>query len=222
MMPACVEIPAGRFLMGGSPDDKFANATEYPPTEVAFKQSFFLSRDPVTVAHWSACPHTTAQAEDPTLPVTRITWDEAVGYCEWLTDVSGESWRLPHEAEWEYACRAGTTTPFSTGNMIEPEQANYLYEETGKRIGSGKLTEPGKYPPNSFGLNDMHGNVCEWTADSWRPSLDPSAPADPNRKAIRGGAWDYLPRMLRSSWRDGIPPQTRRDNLGFRVLKEAS
>lgn len=222
MMPACVEIPPGRFLMGGSPDDKFANATEFPPVEVTIGNTFFLSRDPVTVSYWSACPYTADRHSDPTLPVTQISWNEAVQYCEWLSDTSGEVWRLPEEEEWEYACRAGTSTPFSTGSMIEPGQANYLYGESGERVGFASRSEPGQYPPNPFGLNDMHGNVCEWTASSWRASYEFSSPTDPHRKTIRGGAWDYLPRMLRSSWRDGLPHNTRRDNLGFRVLREAS
>lgn len=222
MMPACVEIPPGRFLMGGSPDDKFANATEYPRVEVTIANSFFLSTDPVSVSYWSACPYTYTSESDPNLPVTRVSWDDAVSYCDWLSEISGDTWRLPEEQEWEYACRAGTTTPFSTGDMIEPDQANYLYSEYGETVGIGSLSAPGSYAPNPFGLHDMHGNVCEWTATSWSSTNDSSSPLDSERKTIRGGGWDYLPRMLRSSWRDGVPHYTRRDNLGFRVLREAS
>ena len=219
MIPECVEIPPGKFLFGGSPNDKFVNATECPATEVIIGHAFFLTRDPITGLQWSACPHFSPVEKDPALPITRVSWDDAVAYSDWLSESSGEIWRLPNEREWEYACRAGSTDPFSTGDSISPDQANFLYEETGERIGLGRLTAPGHFPSNAFGLNDMHGNVCEWTIDSWCSSYD-STDSDPDRKTIRGGSWDYLPRMLRSSWRDGVPRETRRDNLGFRLLKE--
>jgi formylglycine-generating enzyme required for sulfatase activity len=142
-----------------------------------------------------------------------------------LTLATGIPFRLPSEAEWEYACRAGSSTVFPDGGNLAPDQANYLYDESGETIGPGALTPRGVYPPNAFGLRDMLGNVCEWTADVWHPDFH-GAPTDgsprfdgetPDRRVIRGGAWDHLPRVLRASWRDWAPESARWDNLGFRI-----
>lgn len=221
-IPPCVEIPAGRFRRGGSSEDKFANASELPQVECEIPEPFRMGAGPVTRREWqeSGLPPNPTNGENPALPVVGITWHEAVAYCEWLTRETGDRWRLPTETEWEYACRAGTETPFHTGVMIDLSQANFLYGEDGSRIGKGAPVLAGSCPPNGFGLFDMHGNVSEWTADPWRPSYLEEAMADPERRVIRGGAWDYLPRLLRSSWRDCAAPGTRRDNLGFRVLCE--
>jgi formylglycine-generating enzyme required for sulfatase activity len=156
--------------------------------------------------------------------VVRVNWHEAGAYCNWLTEQTGHEYRLPSEAEWEYACRAGSTGPFAVGDEITPAQANFLYDESGIRIGIGRRSRVGRYAPNAFGLCDLHGNVSEWTADSWHAGY-PGAPedgrawiepADP-RRVVRGGAWDYLPRLLRSAWRDRRPVDHRADNIGFRV-----
>jgi formylglycine-generating enzyme required for sulfatase activity len=131
---------------------------------------------------------------------------------------------LPSEAEWEFACRAGSRAPFGFGNEISVDEANFYYDENGTRVGRGCRSKVGNFPPNYFGLHDMHGNVCEWVTDSWHPNYkgapgDGSPWVDPsnNRRAIRGGAWDYLPRLLRSSWRDWRDSDRRADNIGFRV-----
>lgn len=220
MIPPCLEIPAGRCVRGGGPDDKFVNATELPRGEIVIERPFRLSICPITVGDWQAWKQNGRGDCNPDLPVTRISWYEAKAYCEWLSQRSGKLWRLPTEIEWEYACRAGTDSPFFTGSMIEVSQANFLYAEDGRRVGVGELLPVGCYEANAFGLHDMHGNVCEWTGDLWRPTLADDSPPDPGRRAVRGGAWDYLPRMLRSSWRDALPPETKRDNLGFRVVTE--
>ena len=220
MIPACIEIPAGRFVRGGSQDDKFTSATELPRSEIHIERPFRMSICPITVGDWQAWKQIGRGDCNPDLPVTRISWLEAKAYCDWLSGRSGKVWRMPTEIEWEYACRAGTSTPFHTGEMIDTTQANFLYAEDGSRVGVGEMLPVACYQANAFGLHDMHGNVCEWMCDPWRPSHAPDAPVDPSRRAARGGAWDYLPRMLRSSWRDAIDPGTRRDNLGFRVVTE--
>ncbi|MCB1228928.1 MAG: formylglycine-generating enzyme family protein [Verrucomicrobiae bacterium] len=220
MIPACIEIPAGRSVRGGGPDDKFVNATELPRGEIVIDQPFRMSICPITVEDWQAWKQNGRGDCNPELPVTRVSWFDAVGYCEWLTEKSGKIWRLPTESEWEYACRGGTETPFHTGMMIETAQANFLYSEDGRRVGPGQLLPVGCYDANPFGLHDMHGNVSEWTADNWRSNWSDEAVGDDTRRVVRGGAWDYLPRMLRSSWRDALRPETRRDNLGFRVVTE--
>ena len=148
--------------------------------------------------------------------MAEVSWEDAVAYCSWLSRETRRACRLPTEAEWEYACRAGTRTPFPAGADLTPAHANFLYAENGERIGPGARTRVGTYPANAFGLHDLHGNVCEWVADAWRPGLA-DAPADLSRRVIRGGGWDYLPRLLRSAWRDGLPLTTPRDNLGLRV-----
>ncbi len=207
-----VAIPAGRFLMGTAGEDRFANSTERPAHAVVFDQPFKVSRFPVTEALWARFR---GAGTGSLLPVTRVSWHEACEFVTWLAAATGRGFRLLTEAEWEYCCRAGSTSLFAFGDTLEPAQANYLYDEHGFKVGPGRRTSPGSYQPNGFGLEDMHGNVCEWVADAWRPSYD--AAPDEEFRVIRGGAWDYMPRLLRSAWRDFAPPGTRRDNLGFRV-----
>ena len=219
-----VELVAGEFIMGENDGDKFATDTERPAHPVTITNNFALSSFPVTVGEFRKfCPgHAQDEADD--LPVVRVNWYEAAAFCEWLTLESGRNFRLPTEAEWEFACRAGSRTPFAPGDEILPGQANYLYDENGRRIGTGRRTPAGHYAPNAFGIFDLHGNVCEWVADAWHPDYH-GAPADgrawteadTGRRVIRGGAWDYLPRLLRSAWRDWRPADCRADNIGFRV-----
>jgi formylglycine-generating enzyme required for sulfatase activity len=220
-----ITIPAGEYLMGGSLNDKFANNTERPAHRVAVA-SFAMGRWPVTVAEYRAAFPEHAADDDLELPVANVNWDEAHAYRDWLGSATGRRYRLPSEAEWEYACRAGSSGPFAFGAEITPANANYFYSESGERIGPGRRTRGGNYPANAFGLYDLHGNVSEWTGDIWHPNyigapLNGSAwveGGDSSRRVIRGGAWDYLPRLLRSAWRDGIAAGCRRDNIGFRVV----
>jgi formylglycine-generating enzyme required for sulfatase activity len=213
--PWMIALPAGEFTMGASADDKFANDTERPARSVTVA-AFALGRAPVTVAEFRAFSPGHAVGENDAWPVANVSWQDAADYCAWLSGETRRAVRLPTEAEWEYACRAGTRTPFSTGADITTADANFLYRENGERVGPGARTPVGAYPANAFGLHDLHGNVCEWTADPWRASYA-DQPPDSTRRVIRGGGWDYLPRLLRSAWRDALPLDTRRDNVGFRV-----
>lgn len=197
-----VRIPAGSFVMGCVAEDKFANGHELPRRTVEVA-AFEMSRHPVV--------------DEAGLPRVNVSWDEAVNYCSEL----GEGYRLPSEEEWEYACRAGSTTAYPTGDLPDPQQVNFLYDELGNRVGPGLLLPAGWGECNAFGLHDMLGNVCEWVGESWRPNYTDLA-EDPDLKVIRGGAWDYLPRLLRSSWRDGLARTVRRDNVGFRVARDLS
>jgi formylglycine-generating enzyme required for sulfatase activity len=217
-------IPAGEFVMGESDADKFANDTERPRHGVRFAQAFRMAAFPVTNGEFRQYVADFAAEESDDLPAVNMSWREAAGYCAWLAAKTEERVRLPSEAEWEYACRAGTRTPFHTGIEITPADANFLYDEHGFRIGRGTRTPAGTFAPNAFGLESMHGDVCEWCADTWHPTYH-GAPGDGSawtgagtRRVIRGGAWDYLPRLLRSSWRDALPETTRRDNVGFRIV----
>lgn len=222
-MTEFVEIPSGTFLMGENPDDKFTNDTERPRHEVRVK-AFLLAVTPVTVREFRKFSpgHEPSCAED--WPVASVTWEEAAAYAHFCVC------RLPSEAEWEYAARAGAATPFPWGDTITPAQANFYYEENGNRIGLGHRTPVGAYPANGFGVCDVVGNVCEWTADVWHSGYD-GAPADGSAssdggragwRVLRGGAWDYLPRLLRVSWRDALPQTSRRDNVGFRLARDLS
>jgi formylglycine-generating enzyme required for sulfatase activity len=223
--PPVIGIPAGEFVMGETADDKFATDTERPAHRVVFARPFHIGRFPVTVGEYRAFAFAGSGDEDPRLPAVRVSWNDARAYCGWLAGETGLPYRLPTEAEWEYACRAGTRSPFSTGDEILPAQANFLYSEEGERIGPGVRVPVGSHPANAFGIHDLHGNVCEWVEDAWHPDYagapsDGSAwtkAGDPDRRVVRGGAWDYLPRLLRSAWRDGLPAGIRRDNVGFRV-----
>ena len=222
--PELVPLLPGEFTMGESPEDKFANDTERPAHRVRIPPGVLLGRSPVTTGEYRAFRPAHAPGEVADLPTVGVTWHDAMAYCAWLAERTGLPFRLPTEAEWEYACRAGSATPFACGTEITPADANYFYSESGERIGPGCRTPVGRYPANAFGFHDLHGNVCEWTADVWHPDYT-GAPADgsarlggdPGHRTIRGGAWDYLPRLLRSSWRDSLPAHRHRDNLGFRV-----
>jgi formylglycine-generating enzyme required for sulfatase activity len=223
--PWMATLPVGEFTMGDTSGDKFTNDTERPAHRVRIEGRLAIGAVPVTVEEFRAFQPGHSPADAPDLPVVGVTWHEAQAYCAWLTSIAGRHYRLPSEAEWEYACRAGSSRPFSFGDEITPEDANFLYSEYGELIGPGVRTPVGAYAANAFGLRDLHGNVCEWTQDVWHPNyLD--APADGSewigggsigRRVLRGGAWDYLPRLLRSAWRDSLPADQSRDNVGFRV-----
>jgi formylglycine-generating enzyme required for sulfatase activity len=222
--PRMIVLPPGEFMMGENASDKFANDTERPAHCIKFSKRFALGKFPVTTGEFRAFRPEHFPNDDEHLPVVQVNWHDAAAYCEWLAEKMDRPYRLPSEAEWEFACRAGSHTPFSSGNGITTALANFLYDENGLRTGVGRRTPVGSYPANPFGLHDFHGNVCEWVADTWHPDYA-GAPADGSAwndshhdsRVIRGGAWDYLPSLLRSSWRDRRDANFRSDNLGFRV-----
>ena len=227
--PLMVDLPAGEFVMGENDGDKFANDTERPAHRVQIPPGLALGCFPVTAGEFRHFRPAHAPDDADDLPVVHVNWHDARAYCDWLRERTSRAYRLPTEAEWEFACRAGSRTPFSCGDEITPDAANFLLDEYGARIGVGRRTAVGSYPPNRFGLCDLHGNVCEWVEDTWHPNYH-GAPADgmawtgagDDRHVVRGGAWDYLPRLLRSSWRDWRPADHRADNLGFRVAAVAA
>lgn len=227
--PEMVLIPQGTFLMGGIAEDKFVSAVELPQHEVVFEKPFSLAKTPVTRRQWIGLMGSLPTGElgglNPDCPVTHVTFPEVMAYLRELNITFGQDYRLPSESEWEYACRAGSSSVFSNTNQIDVSDANFLYNEHGLQVGIGQRTPVGHYPANSHGILDLLGNVCEWTADVWHPNFQ-NAPCDGSAwiyggktacRAIRGGAWDHLPRVLRASWRDWAPEQARWDNLGFRV-----
>ena len=227
--PAMVRIPSGEFLMGGLPEDKFITAVELPRHLVVIGSDFEMSRGMVTREEWRAVmgslPPSTVEDD---CPVVGVDFAGVLEFLDRLSNSSGSAYRLPSEAEWEYACRAGSGSIFPQGFNLASCDANFLYDERGQAIGVGMLTPAGRFPANEFGMFDMLGNACEWTADPWHAGYD-GAPSDgqvwadggkPGFRVIRGGGWDHLPRVLRSSWRDWAPESARWDNLGFRVVRD--
>jgi eukaryotic-like serine/threonine-protein kinase len=174
-------------------------------------------------------------------PAEQVSWHDAVAFCQHLSEKLGNQYCLPSEVEWEYACRAGTQTPFYFGETITTKLANYRgidWEEyQGKtypgNYGKGpkgkyreQTTPVGEFPPNGFGLYDMHGNVSEWCADHWHESYQGS-PADGSAwlskndndsRLLRGGSWHYFPWRCRSAYRSFSAPVSRYNTLGFRVV----
>jgi formylglycine-generating enzyme required for sulfatase activity len=233
-LPEVVRISTGKFWIGSDPEqDKFASPVEQPRQLIHIAHSFAIGRYPITFHEWDEYAQ-----QNPDLrvvddggfgrgrqPVIGVCWDEAMGYANWLSTVTGRRYRLPSEAEWEYCCRAGSSDIFAPGNSISPDDANFLYLDFGDRPGLGRPTPVGSYPANAFGLFDMHGNVVELVEDGWfgdyvSMSLDGRARRvgeDVPLRVVRGGGWDGLPRILRCAFRDWIHRQARYDNVGFRV-----
>ncbi|MGB3516029.1 MAG: formylglycine-generating enzyme family protein, partial [Elainellaceae cyanobacterium] len=233
-----VAIPSGRFLMG-SPEGEGDNR-ERPQHQVTVPP-FFMGRYPITQAQWqsvAAMPKVEKDLEtDPSrfkgdmCPVERVSWEDAMEFCARLSAHTGRSYGLPSEAEWEYACRAGTTTPFHFGETISPEVANYRGTSTygdGPKGEYREETTPVAYfgVANTFGLCDMHGNVWEWCLDSWHGNYE-GAPTDESAwdagrardtRVRRGGSWNFDPRNCRSAYRGISYPANRYDYFGFRVV----
>lgn len=176
------------------------------PSRLELKRDLWVSNTPVTEQQWLS--HF-GQISESTLPITKVSYEEAFEFATSTKGPEGQACRLLTSEEWEYACRAGTDTVFHYGDSIDKSQANFLYSEEPEKIGPDGPTPVKSYPPNGYGLYDMHGNVCEWTSTHSQTG-----------RIIRGGAWDYLPRLLRSSWWASLQPQTKRDNLGFRIAVE--
>ncbi|NJM77641.1 MAG: SUMF1/EgtB/PvdO family nonheme iron enzyme [Acaryochloridaceae cyanobacterium RU_4_10] len=234
-----VSIPSGSFLMGSPSTEKERTDSEGPQHPVTVSE-FFMGKYPVTQAQWkavAALPQVkqylksdSACFKGADLPIERVSWNEAVEFCTRLSKQTGQHYRLPSEAEWEYACRAGTTTPFHFGETLTPDLANcaenYTYARGPKGKYLGQTTKVGIFPPNVFGLFDMHGNVWEWCQDLWHANyqkapLDGSAWLNKNDNSyylMRGGAWNLNPRHCRSACRGNDNPDFRSSGLGFRVV----
>lgn len=162
-------------------------------------------------------------SKDDNLPVEQVRWHQAVEFCKRLSKHTGKNYHLPSEAQWEYACRAGTETPYHYGNKITTELANYARAV-------GQTTSVGTYPPNRWGLYDMHGNVEEWCQDYWHENYV-NAPlegqawmknGDSSRRVVRSSSWIYFANSCRSAFRYGTEPIAISDSLGFRVCCSAS
>ncbi|MGE0699316.1 MAG: SUMF1/EgtB/PvdO family nonheme iron enzyme [Hyphomicrobiaceae bacterium] len=252
--PEMVVVPPGRFVMGADcavdrPDEAG------PRHDVTIERPIAVGRHAVTLAEFSAFVEATGRRIEPSMftceedrwherrgrsfltpgvvqsphhPAVGVSWHDANAYCAWLTEMTGTRYRLLSEAEWEYCCRAGSTTPYSWGARITPSLANYDDVGEGCRTGrerAHQATAPvGAYPGNAWGLCQMHGNVWEWCGDDWHDSYD-GAPADgsvwtggdADLRVLRGGSWMSVPTLLRSATRNKESPDTRMSTIGFRV-----
>jgi formylglycine-generating enzyme required for sulfatase activity len=220
--PELVSIEPGTFIMGSEEND-----SEKPPHEVTIGYRFAIGKYPVTFAEYDAfCEATERQKPDDSgwgrerRPVINVSWDDAKAYVAWLSETAGKPYRLPTEAEWEYCCRAGTTTPYSCGDKITEKDANI----DGK---VGKTSEVGAYPANPWGFQDMHGNVWEWVEDVWHENYE-GAPddggawtegRDQGGRVMRGGSWSIHPDLCRSADRSRDLIGNRGRDIGFRVAR---
>ncbi|WP_242032368.1 SUMF1/EgtB/PvdO family nonheme iron enzyme [Aphanizomenon flos-aquae] len=243
-----VAIPGGTFIMGSPPEELEHQEDESPQHSVTV-QPFFMGKYQVTQAQWRFVAHLPQVNKelnpDPSnfkgdgstsltnhRPVEQVSWEDAVEFCDRLSQYTGRTYRLPSEAEWEYACRAGTTTPFHFGETITTDlvnyNGNYTYGQGSKGVYRKETTEVGSFGvANNFGLYDMHGNVWEWCQDDWHSDyegapIDGSAwlnnEEDNNGKLLRGGSWDSLPEYCRSAFRYLSDLDDLNGHLGFRVV----
>jgi formylglycine-generating enzyme required for sulfatase activity len=236
---AMAPIPGGCFQMGSPEDEPERDADEGPAHRVCVKP-FEIGRHEVTFDDWDACvtdggcPH---RPDDEgwgrgKRPAINISWDDIQDYIRWLNASTGKQFRLPTEAEWEYAARAGTTTPYSSGKCLHTKQANYdgtfPYSdcEVSEDVDLHKTVPVGSYQPNPWGLYDIHGNVNELTQDCWNDGYagaptDGTAWLDGNcsRRVIRSGSWYGYAVQLRSAYRCRSGPGLRHRSLGFRLAR---
>jgi len=232
-----VLINGGTFLMGSPIDERGRSNNEGPQRQITVS-SFFIGKFPVTQAEYQEVTGTNPSTfKGQNLPVEEISWFDAVEFCnkrsilegltpayiitgsnvQWIRDANG--YRLPTEAEWEYACRADTQTPFYSGNSVN---------DAGWHSGnSGRRTNPvGEKQPNSWGLYDMHGNVLEWCWDwlgdyTGNSQTDPQGPSSGTSRVYRGGCWRFESHQLRSAYRFGNNPNLRTFFTGFRLVRNA-
>ncbi|PSN18731.1 hypothetical protein C7271_11030, partial [filamentous cyanobacterium CCP5] len=206
-----VAIPGGEFLMG-SPEGEVGEIDETPQHQVRVS-NFFMGKYTVTQAQYQeVVGQNPSKFLGKNRPVEQVSWKAAIAFCEALSQRTGREYRVPTEAEWEYACRAGTTTPFHFGETITPDLANYAsgrrYKSGPKGKYRGETTDVGSFSPNAFGLYDMHGNVCEWCIwygnyeDTPKKYFTFSPLNELSKRVKRGGSWLNNPWYCRSSYRD--------------------
>ncbi|HWU04419.1 MAG TPA: formylglycine-generating enzyme family protein [Novosphingobium sp.] len=237
-LPEMVVLPAGSYMMGSTPEEHrrtgvipLFDKMEGPVHKVTIGYTFAVGRYSVTFAQWDACvadggcggyrPGDDGWGRGRR-PVIHVNYDQAMSYVAWISKKTGQHYRLLSEAEWEYAARAGTTTPYFFGETITPDDASYGNNHD-------RTSEVGSYPPNRFGLYDMAGNTAQWTADCHHDSFV-GAPTDGSAwvkdadcdksRNVRGAGWSLTYWTLHVSQRVGDPPSQSNNHLGFRVARD--
>lgn len=252
--PAMVALPPGRFRMGSPSAEMGRYDNEGPVHTVTISRPIAMGQYPVTFADYDRYVSAMG-AERPTdedsgfvktlferkterpadegwgrgkRPVINVNWHEAKAYALWLSEQTGKRYRLPSEAEWEYAARAGTETAYSWGDEIGVNRANG--HDSGSEWSHQRTSPVGSFAPNDFGLYDMHGNVWEWGEDYWHRNYE-GAPSDGSAwlsggrdrsRVVRGGAWYVYPQGLRAAYRDKVGPSIHIVNIGFRLVQDLS
>jgi formylglycine-generating enzyme required for sulfatase activity len=223
-------IPSGIFKMGSF--HYYGNPEEQPQHVVSIK-SFLMGEFLITQEQWKAVMGKLlpCRFKDDNLPVERVSWNDVQKFCRRLSQKTGRNYQLPSEAQWEYACRAGTSTPFSFGETLTVDVANFNGEHSFRDEPRGfyfhSTNEGGKFPPNAFGLYDMHGNLWEWCADNWLDDYassprdsSPYQNKDNHYRVARGGSWHEPPALCRSAARLRVLETDADEVMGFRVVCE--
>jgi formylglycine-generating enzyme required for sulfatase activity len=232
-------IPVGTFMMG-SPESEAERRNNETQHQVTISKPYYLGIYPITQAQWQQVMGNNPShfKGDKLLPVENVSWDDTQAFCLKLKEITQTSFCIPTEAQWEYACRAGTTTPFHFGSELNGSQANCNGNKPYPKIEGwfgiknkgpylGKISPVGKYSANAWGLYDMHGNVWEWCTD-WYGDYptgsvtDPIGPATGSDRVFRGGSWGSVAVRCRSANRDWFVPSYRDFILGFRVALSTS
>ncbi|WP_376694837.1 formylglycine-generating enzyme family protein [Wenzhouxiangella sp. EGI_FJ10305] len=236
--PVMVDLSAGTFDMGAPSSEPQSSWTERPVHEVSVP-AFSISRSPVTFSQWDTCFNEGGCSHSPSdqgwgrgdRPVVDVSWHDAQEYVQWLSNQTGQAYRLPTEAEWEYAARAGTVTRYNTGTCIETSEANFQGGAPAPGCPGGsyrqQTTPVETFAPNPWGLYDMHGNVWEWVEDCWNQNFsgapdDGSAwteSGDCGSAVLRGGSWSMGGRSIRSATRAYDSKNGRIKYRGFRVAR---
>ncbi|MCB1824652.1 MAG: formylglycine-generating enzyme family protein [Candidatus Competibacteraceae bacterium] len=237
--PEMIVLPGGTFQMG-SPDSEFGRDADEGPRHPVRIRPFAIGKTEVTFADYDAFAAATGRKSpndegwgQGRRPVINVSWNDATAYAAWLSEQTGQRYRLPTEAEWEYAARAGTVTPFWTGDCIHTDQANYNgnydYNDCGAKTGVNRVrtVEAGSLPANAWGLHETAGNVWEWVRDCWHDNYQ-GAPTDGNaweeagcvRRVVRGGGWNNYPEYVRSAARIWFAPDFANFRLGIRLARD--
>ena len=225
-----VLIPAGQFEMGSDENEPQRDPSEGPRHKVAIAHGFYMGKFPVTQAQWTTVLGNQSYFKGGNLPAEQVSWGDCQKFFQEISTRTGRTLRLPSEAEWEYACRAGTTTAFFCGDSLGSDQANMNgqepYGQAVKGVRRDTTTPVGSFKPNAFGLYDMHGNVWEWCQDTFHGNYD-GAPADGSAwmdaheplYVRRGGAWNNDGFCCRSAVRyAATAPEMRAPDTGFRAV----
>jgi sulfatase modifying factor 1 len=226
------KIPAGTFMMG-SPESEADREVDETQHKVTISKAFYMQTTEVTQGQWKEVMDTEPWKgkqlvkEGPNNPAVYVSWNDAVAYCKKLSEKEGKTYRLPTDAEWEYACRAGTQTTWSFGNDEKVLGDYAWYDKNAYGVGDKYAHQVGLKKPNAFGLYDMHGNVYEWCHDYYEedyykqsPEKDPTGPTSGYRRVLRGGSWFNFTRGTRSASGGAAAVYNRNDVYGFRLVRE--